>query len=82
MGSEDLSINSLRQLQIFVYLSEQPARRQRWHGRIKGKLVVSMRQSMLDIIGEIEAPGKLERQNGSDISVAVAMELNSKKVLK
>ena len=47
-----------------------------------GKLVVSMRQLILDIIPKIEATGKLERQNGLDISVAVAMKFNSKKVMK
>ena len=82
IGSEDFSINGLQQLQSFVYLCEQPPRRQRWHGRIKGELVVSMRQSILDIIRKIEATGKLKRQNGSDISVAVAMKFNSIKVLE
>ena len=60
IGSEDLSINSLQQLQGFVYLCEQLLRRQGRHGRIQGKLVISMRKAVLNIIREVKAPGKLK----------------------
>ena len=60
MRSEDLSINSSQQLQRVVDLCKQPARRQRWHEHIKGKLVISMRKAVLKIIREVKAPGKLK----------------------
>jgi len=41
-----------------------------------------MRKAVLNIIREIKALGKLERQDGSDISVPVIVELSPKKVLK